>query len=310
MPQESSAESFDLSPNSPYDEIMPRHADSNPISDLSNRLGIPVWLVFLLVVAIPAVVVEFTRSEMHFASIDTQLTDLPSNIGNQFDSKLANLKTDLIKEFLTRAKVSSAKGDESDASAALRAASILTSIAKEDREPAGANFFKEAVFDLTSIQPLATIPSVLAAPTHDASVQLASYRSAIEPAPPLPKKRIEIGGSKTTKDIAHAYALEGGAIIAYGGPPGFDMFSFPSTGLPTEFENFAFADGSQILDNGIWTNVVFLNMHIKYQGGFVQLTNVSFVGCSFSFALDSRSFALANAIALNRSVLIAPPILH
>jgi hypothetical protein len=50
---------------------------------------------------------------------------------------------------------------------------------------------------------------------------------------------------------------------------------------PQVFENLFFANGWQTLDRGVWINVVFINMHIKYQGGPVILRNVRFINCTF-----------------------------
>jgi hypothetical protein len=62
-------------------------------------------------------------------------------------------------------------------------------------------------------------------------------------------------------------------------------------------------NGTQLLDNMAWINVVFSHMHIRYAGGYVMLKNVRFVDCTFELVGAPQSDKLANYVALELSEL-------
>jgi hypothetical protein len=60
---------------------------------------------------------------------------------------------------------------------------------------------------------------------------------------------------------------------------------------------FLFASGGALLLDGIEArNVVFANVHITYEGGQVDLTNVYFINCTFEMKLRPNSQSLAAAV--------------
>jgi hypothetical protein len=279
----------------------------NALEEAAQQLGVPPWgkvLIGGLALAAVAIAGALIHAEIRLASIGTTVDALPSVIDSKLDAndskidaKLSSLRADMIQQFLQKAKQFTESRNYDDASAALRAAAILTSIAKDNREPAEAGFFREAVFNLNSVQPFAQPPSLLAAPVHKASIQLASYRSALETLPPLPKHYTE-------KDLAHALGVN--TILFQIGPNReFDMlYPMPAPNPPQHIQDLGFADGSQGLDNVIWDHVVFINMHIRYDDvGPVTLRDVKFVNCSFSFASTPRAVDLANSIATRERVI-------
>jgi hypothetical protein len=63
-------------------------------------------------------------------------------------------------------------------------------------------------------------------------------------------------------------------------------------------DTIAFKNGEQTLDGFHWRNVVFVNTHIKYYGGEVELANVRFVQCTFQIVRDSHGSQMANYVAV------------
>jgi len=71
-------------------------------------------------------------------------------------------------------------------------------------------------------------------------------------------------------------------------------------------ENVAIAGAAQTLDGIHWRNVTFIATRLRYESGDLDLQNVRFVRCRFSFSADARGARLANAIALDQSSITIP----
>ena len=63
---------------------------------------------------------------------------------------------------------------------------------------------------------------------------------------------------------------------------------------------FALIDGWQTLDYGFWRHVLFVNMHITYLGGYVELDQVKFVNCQFKIAPGPQGAEFSIYVALNQ----------
>jgi len=59
--------------------------------------------------------------------------------------------------------------------------------------------------------------------------------------------------------------------------------------------------GSQTLDNIRWENVTFIGMRIKYNGGKLDLQNVTFIGCTFDAPDNDAGVQFAESIVLRPS---------
>ncbi len=70
---------------------------------------------------------------------------------------------------------------------------------------------------------------------------------------------------------------------------GGEILVLPAQGSSDEnvrVENLTIAGGSQRLDAIHWTNVTFVGTEVRYEKGPLDLENVHFVRCTFSFAPD------------------------
>lgn len=136
-----------------------------------------------------------------------------------------------------------------------------------------------------------------------ARVELAEYRSSLEP--PLP------GSQHHTEVIAPRNIPAGTHVL----PASFSSSILDASGLPEEaeillpphsrlfvenvwVEGLTLIGASQTLDGVHWKDITFANSRIRYQGGEVELRNVRFVNCTFGFATNDRGARLADAIAL------------
>ena len=69
-------------------------------------------------------------------------------------------------------------------------------------------------------------------------------------------------------------------------------------------QNLTIEGASQTLDGIHWKNVTFIGTRVLYESGEVDLHNVHFVRCPFSFTADERGARLATAIALGQSSIV------
>ncbi|MGH9758929.1 MAG: hypothetical protein ACRD4M_14425 [Candidatus Acidiferrales bacterium] len=64
---------------------------------------------------------------------------------------------------------------------------------------------------------------------------------------------------------------------------------------------------AQTLDGIHWSNVVFTDTRVRYEGHGLDLEKVKFVRCTFGFPVDARGARLANAIALAQTSIAMEP---
>lgn len=64
---------------------------------------------------------------------------------------------------------------------------------------------------------------------------------------------------------------------------------------------------AQTLDGIHWSNVVFADTRVRYEGHGLDLEKVKFVRCTFGFPVDERGARLANAIALGQTSIAMEP---
>jgi hypothetical protein len=131
---------------------------------------------------------------------------------------------------------------------------------------------------------------------------LAEYRSKLEATPPPPVK-IEVI-TKTQDWVALAARQpvpDGTAMDGSKLPPKVDIFNFgePHTlKRNIRFTNSRLVGGAQLLDGVRWENVIFEGMHIRYNGGEVELLNVKFVNCTFEVNSTPRGREVVEFVAL------------
>ncbi|HEY7826367.1 MAG TPA: hypothetical protein VIC00_06050 [Candidatus Acidoferrales bacterium] len=64
---------------------------------------------------------------------------------------------------------------------------------------------------------------------------------------------------------------------------------------------------AQTLDGIHWSNVVFADTRVRYEGHGLDLQKVKFVRCTFGFPVDARGARLANAVALGQTSIAMEP---
>lgn len=154
---------------------------------------------------------------------------------------------------------------------AARAASTVASVThnlRENKVPASPEFFESAFTDLKATLPHAG-PSAFAA-----EVALAEYRSSLI----------------TMQVPSSAFSCMGEAA------------KLPSH-LGGRVTNLTFYGCAYSLDGAAYTNVVFINSHIIYGGGPVQLNDVVFVNCTFEAQPSPKGSQLLEYAALDQQQL-------
>ena len=275
-----------------FDETMakPSNIVADPKADFATRLGIPVWLGCFLLVSLVAGALEANRVENHLAALGQSVEDLPKQMGAEFNGKLEKLRADLVEEIISKAQKFSATGNFKQAAGATNAAAILIALARDKKiPPPDPSFFANAVDSLNGLADSSRGPSILAEPVHRARVALAEYRSSLEQRPP------HIGTPTTVViplNLASLMALHGSGAI-WVGPPGLDMLKGAHS-----VSGVYLAEGWQTLDGTKWDDVLFMDMHIRYNGGPAILKNVIFVNCTFEVNVGPREAKLLDYATL------------
>ncbi len=93
-------------------------------------------------------------------------------------------------------------------------------------------------------------------------------------------------------------------------PPGLEeLFLIPDQEILgyAVFSNFVIEGGAQTLDRGVWENIIFRKVLIRYKGGPVELKNVRFENCRFEIAFTPRGTKLAQALLTSSVITLSSP---
>lgn len=141
-----------------------------------------------------------------------------------------------------------------------------------------------------------------------ARIVLAEYRSALEPAPLLPDDRTMLAAPRKLAPNSHTgtgdFFLP--VLDGHGLPKGAEFFQPPSALFVNRVwvEDLTLVGGTQTLDGIHWRDVMFINAHIRYQGGELELRDVRFSNCTFEIAKTARGENVARYMALDSPVLV------
>lgn len=271
------------------DSARKTNASRTPEQSVSDQLRIPPWgrlLIKLLVIASVAVLGAFWKLNHDVSVLEGELKNLPQS-----------LATSLVKQAANEAS----RGSLPEASNALRLGTAAINYAASRKLPAGPDYFKSVVGEVNKLSSVAQARPELSEQAHATLVSLAGYRSVLQPTPKL------IGKEKTTTEPVQDLSFLKGWTIRRKITPGDFILPPLVRTLPgaSEVEDLALVGGtegvSQILDGIIWVNVIFVNLHVKYQGGVTVLNNVRFVNCSFDVVNDSDGTEIANYVALQNT---------
>jgi hypothetical protein len=209
---------------------------------------------------------------------------------------------------LDEAAQSAEAGNLSEAEAnADRAGSILVTMRLSSRE-APPDFFAAAVAALDRTSGASPANALLVEHVTKTRVELAELRSStiVPPISPDPTARLSLSGPR---QVAAGQTLNPASVgddylDATLMADAVEMLMPPisrSFADRVSVENLTLAGAAQTLDGIHWRGVTFINTHLRYEGGPLDLQNVRFARCRFGFIANERGARLANAIALGQT---------
>jgi hypothetical protein len=242
---------------------------------------------------------EIIRVESKISGYDIKIGDLGEDIKG-LSKKLDSLPQQISKALMSKAASAAASKDFETSMRALDLSSTLLKVGAADRLSSPPVFFKEAIKQLNAIEKEPLAPTEIRLSVHAARQALADYRTSITQFGTAPLK----GHPMTDQDAIEAADALGWTVLR--APPGVEQFEFDfkSQGLSNSnyIHGLALVGGEQILDqHARWHDILFMNMRIIYRGGPLDLSNVTFVNCTFDTTPDSsNSAALLEAAALDK----------
>jgi hypothetical protein len=230
-----------------------------------------------------------------FEPLNTRLTKAESAIktlASQQSTQTQNLVHDLLASAIT-------KPEPRDSQRILAATTSLVTTLKREKSPANPEFFQDGIKSLDQIDRTAGHTFS----TFATRVALAEYRSVLQNSPSIDPAlaRIPIGPGIITQDMVSGRGVylvreeltvppnkllfsDGAVLNGSEIPEGASLLN-PSTKFAAK--NMDVVAGliifarNQALDGITWKNVTFVNTHIIYTGGDLNLVNVKFVNCTF-----------------------------
>jgi hypothetical protein len=280
------------------DQVLTRLKQDRIRDNNDAKLPFPWWgkALFYAVGAIfVSGTVETIRVESKLSGYDVKVGDLDTDVKG-LSTVVDNLPQQISKAAISKAKKAAASKDFDTSVRALDLSSALLRVGAANRLTAPPEFFEETTNQLDSIEKEPFAPLNIRLSIHAAREALASYRTSITQLPTTN------GRSMTPLEYVElARQLGYTPLLA---PPGVEQFEFDfkSEGLSNAdyLHDFALVGGQQILDqHARWRHVLFVNMKIIYHGGPLDLSDVTFVNCTFDTTPDSpNTTALLEAAAL------------
>jgi hypothetical protein len=283
---ETEVNSSPMSPRSPEDVV-------------ADQLKIPPWGQVLIKWTISGAVFYMVLIGGLYAYLFSMKGDL-----GKLQGQMDHLPVTISQQLIERSQQYVSAGEKDKAARALRLANEFIATANDEKLQADKVYFKQASAVLGN---LATI-SDLKAEAFTAVTQLATYRSSLEKAPQIDqaKKQDVVASqlvSKSEPNISPS-SFQGRSVLIAGKPLS-EMVDF---GIVHKLSNnfrianlvlFGGVPGvSQTLDGAHWIEVTFVNIHIRYEGGEVELNHVSFINCTFEIVNDDRGIQFADYVSV------------
>ena len=135
-------------------------------------------------------------------------------------------------------------------------------------------------------------------------IALAEYRSALQPSPDTTTVTFRPTKPGEAKFIVSGTGLviQGWSFLLQGDTTTLFRLLPPLDGKLAKriyFEDGIIEGGTQLLDGIHWHNTVFIGTHIRYDGGEVELQNVTFVNCTFDVLPNDRGVQFVDYAALD-----------
>jgi hypothetical protein len=238
----------------------------------ASRMGVPLWgsvLIRILLVLFLAIFGSIAGLYWRLSNLEGQISRIPNAI---------------TQKLIDSSKKSVDSGNIQDASEYLQLAISFLDDARKSKTPVDTAFFGDTYVKLSQLRDV----SQLAKGYQTARVQLATYRSVLQPTPRHTGNENKLRTPTTPSNLSQ------GTTIVLTAPGDFIISNPLSRKLSNAFgvEDITFVGGvdgvTQTLDGIQWKNVVFVNVHIRYEGAEVVLENVKFANCTFEIVNDRR----------------------
>lgn len=282
---------------------------------LSANITVIVALIGILAAAVYQATARIAKETAFETQTAADLKEIRSDIG----SLRGDLERDRAQAAIDQAGVEAKIGKNDAAMRHIGNASDLIAKLRSDRVPAPSSFFQSTIDTLDGMRLL----KFSAADVSPALVQLAQYRSALQPAPPPPPsdyrdisspitpQQIQSGGitfvvSEIVRVVVFIqgsnHRLKGGNFVIKSPTT---IFIYVGTDRTPQLKDNVFVSdsfvkgGTQALDGVHWSNMTFVGTHIEYAGGELQLSNVRFIDCIFDVPSSDRGAQVAQYAALD-----------
>jgi hypothetical protein len=209
------------------------------------------------------------------------------------DGELKELPANLAQQLLHQSKQAIERGDTSAAKHELTSATAFLDDARAKRIAVKPDYFAQASRQLQALASMSQLSDEI----HSVRLQLAAYRSALQPPPSPTQKTTPVRQPLVLSIPTTSTTLRKITPGPFFIPPKIP-FNLTIDGGVLEG---AVSGVTQDLDNIGWTDVIFVNMHIIYRGGPVILQNVRFVNCTFDFTSDQHGVEFAEYVVLDKS---------
>jgi hypothetical protein len=245
----------------------------------------------LTVVVVVAVVTALFHIELTIPRMARDIESIGKSVGDLHRVQAATS--------LNSAEQEAKTGQLSDAKVQVEQSTVMLQKARTYLAPAPTSFFQQYFDQLNSL----SAAGVDKTDIHQALVQLASYRSALQPEPPkLASAQWRVITSPLGIDeIAVQLGKQGGTVIQ---ATTSDIKVIAPTGNSANLTvtDIVFVGGRQELDGITWARMTFVGTKISLHGKYpASLDKVSFVNCTFEVPNDPKSVPLLEYAALSQS---------
>jgi len=229
-----------------------------------------------------------------------------SNIPMPTGANVIPWERDALQE-LDSSQKHAAQGALSSAEADLDRVDSSLTAARLQSQPVDPGFFGTVISALDRVLQQRPQDTKLHGLVTSTRGELASLRSAQQiPSGALGTKPVSFATSRSLSpgDTINLEALGGEYLDATVMADTVEIFAPPMTRSLADnvtVNGITIAGATQTLDGIHWRNVEFVDTRVRYADGDVDLQDVHFVRCTFTFPDDERGSQLADAIALGKS---------
>jgi hypothetical protein len=228
-----------------------------------------------------------------FLAIEGQLVLLNRSMG-RLEGQVGSMPASIAQSLLDKSKKDADEGKTADAQRSLQLAGIFLQTATQEKAKVDPAYFQAVSQQLAGLKSL----PALAPEVHGTSLELAAYKSSLQPQPKVTGKEIRVVDATNSSDLKDRVTLNKITPGDFVVPPSV-VRRLNEAGLVSGLVLRGAVPGvSQTLDGLRWNDVIFINVHIKYAGGETELRNVTFVNCTFEIVDSPRGTNMTNYVVL------------